>query len=275
MGLENLPFILQGLITGIISFASPCSLAILPSFIAFLTSSAKNRSESFILSLLYTIGFALTYAIIFTLISVGLARFSSRFYFDIIAGALTILLSFYLFFTKEIQHFFRQRKMNKATPQNILEEPEKNHTTENILVDPASIESNEPNFQSENSSSSEGGSDFEKRSFYGKMVSAFSLGFTSGGASNTCASLIFAAFITLASSQSPTVMLYMMIFYALGLMVPFILIGVAVGELNNRLLAKMIRYSSIVSRVFAVLLFWFGLEILLAPLGYDFILRII
>lgn len=276
MAIENLPFILQGFVTGVVSFFSPCSLSILPAFIAFITSSAKNRTESFILSLFYTIGFALTYAIVYVLIVVGLANLDLRFtFFNIIGGFILIILSIYLFFLKEIQQFFRN--IRKKNHQNLNYSTENSNQDQNNIIQADLVQNGHisQDFDEDENATFLEKDEISKRTFYGNIFSAFTLGFSSGGASNACAGAMLATLLTTISALSPTTQLYTMVFYGLGLMLPILAIGILVGEINNQILAKMIILSGRISKVFALLLLWFGIEMVLTGYGKPGILSFI
>ena len=57
------------------------------------------------------------------------------------------------------------------------------------------------------------------------------------------------------------------ILYAMGITVPFIFLGALIGFINNRFLAKMIKYGAILEKFFALILVWMGIEIILSGYG--------
>ena len=95
---------------GIVSFASPCNIALIPTFISYIGSSSKNWRESSFMSLLYSLGFSLTFGIIGVIFLAGVMSLESRTYFNLISGIITILLALYLFFNKDIQNLTRKLK---------------------------------------------------------------------------------------------------------------------------------------------------------------------
>ncbi len=58
-----------------------------------------------------------------------------------------------------------------------------------------------------------------------------------------------------------------MILYAMGITVPFIILGALIGFINTQILVKMIKYGAILERFFALILVWIGIEIILTGYG--------
>ncbi|MHA1675098.1 MAG: cytochrome c biogenesis CcdA family protein [Promethearchaeota archaeon] len=239
---------------GIISFISPCNLALLPAFMSYVISTAKNRKESFMLSVLYSIGFAVTFAIIGVIFLAGVMTLENRAIFNLLAGIITIALAIYVFFNKEIQHWFRKLRI-KANPPSISD------------LDDNTLENNSPeNIQNMENLEKDTVKTTAQR--YSGFGGAFILGFSTGSSWIACVTPVFGTILTVGSVQGEySTALYLMILYGLGIMVPFILLGTLLGELNARILAKMIRWGSIIGRIFALLLMWIGVEMILSAYG--------
>jgi len=239
---------------GIASFISPCNVALLPTFISYVGSSSKNWRQSSFMSLLYSLGFSLTFGIIGVIFLAGVMSLESRTYFNLISGIITILLALYLFFNKEIQKLTRKLKEklkyeNKAIHENI--EKHENQET--------AIEDAEKNTESEKTTS------FNKYTGYG---GAFVLGFTTGSSWIACVTPVFGTIISIGAVQNQySTALYLMILYAMGITVPFIFLGAFIGFINNRFLVKMIKYGAILEKFFALILVWMGIEIILSGYG--------
>ncbi|MHA1563387.1 MAG: cytochrome c biogenesis CcdA family protein, partial [Promethearchaeota archaeon] len=123
---------------GIVSFISPCNVALIPTFISYIGSSSKNWKQSSFMSLLYSLGFSLTFGIIGVIFLAGIMSLESRTYFNLISGIITILLASYLFFNKEIQKLTRKlkekwKKENLANQQ--IQEKDTNQDTKINEVD--------------------------------------------------------------------------------------------------------------------------------------------
>ena len=239
---------------GIVSFASPCNIALIPTFISYIGSSSKNWRESSFMSLLYSLGFSLTFGIIGVIFLAGIMSLESRTYFNLIAGIITILLALYLFFNKDIQKLIRKLKekwKKEKNPNDTNQENLENQETE----------INEPNERPESNKNSI----FNK---YSRFGGAFILGFTTGSSWIACVTPVFGTIISIGAVQNQySTALYLMILYAMGITVPFIFLGALIGFINNRILVKMIKYGSILEKVFALVLVWMGIEIILSGYG--------
>ncbi|MHA1583862.1 MAG: cytochrome c biogenesis CcdA family protein, partial [Promethearchaeota archaeon] len=115
---------------GIISFISPCNAALLPTFISYIGSAAKNRKQSVIISVLYALGFSITFGVLGVIFLAGLMSLENRRYFNLLAGIITILLALYLIFSKYVDKGFRAIKVKL---QRVISKPiSSNHTFENV-----------------------------------------------------------------------------------------------------------------------------------------------
>lgn len=238
---------------GIISFISPCNLALLPAFFSYVMSTAKSRRESLVLSLLYSIGFAVTFAIIGVIYMAGILTLDNRVRFNLFAGIITIILALYVFFNKEISRGIRHWKNKRA--QKLIQVTTMSEVAENK---PSSLESS----TGESTPQTNPQSTMTKYSGYG---GAFLLGFSTGSSWIACVTPVFGTILAIGSVQGNySTALYLMIIYGIGIMLPFILIGTIIGEINTRLLAKMIKVGAKLERIFALLLLWIGVEILLS-----------
>lgn len=236
---------------GIVSFISPCSVALFPTFISYVGSSSKNWRESSFMSLLYSIGFSLTFGIIGVIFLAGIMSLEKRAYFNLISGIITILLALYLFFNKEIQKLTRKFKEKWKKENHEIQENLENQETGINEVD------KKP--ESDNTTS------FIKYTKYG---GAFVLGFTTGSSWIACSTPVLASIISIGTTQNQfSTALYLMILYAMGITVPFIIFGAFIGFINAQFLVKMIKYGAILQRIFALVLVWMGIEIILSTYG--------
>jgi len=245
---------------GIVSFASPCNIALIPTFISYIGSSSKNWRQSSFMSLLYSLGFSLTFGIIGVIFLAGIMSLESRTYFNLISGIITILLALYLFFNKDIQKFTRKlkEKWKKEKNSNNINQENQENQENNVNQE---IEINEVG----NTTESDNPTTFNKYTGYG---GAFILGFTTGSSWIACVTPVFGMIISIGAVQNQySTALYLMILYAMGITVPFIFLGAFIGIINNHLLVKMIKYGSILEKVFALVLVWMGIEIILSGYG--------
>ncbi len=239
---------------GIVSFISPCNVALIPTFISYIGSSSKNWKQSSFMSLLYSLGFSLTFGIIGVIFLAGIMSLESRTYFNLISGIITILLALYLFFNKDIQKLTikLKEKWNNNNQEN-----EKNE--ENLENQETGINEVDNTAKSDNLTS------FNKYTGYG---GAFILGFTTGSSWIACVTPVLGTIISIGAVQNQySTALYLMILYAMGITVPFIFLGAFIGFVNNRFLVKMIKYGAILEKFFALVLVWMGIEIILSGYG--------
>ena len=239
---------------GIASFLSPCNIALIPTFISYIGSSSKNWRQSSFMSLLYSLGFSLTFGIIGIIFLAGVMSLENRTYFNLISGIITILLALYLFFNKEIQKQTRKLKekwkIKKQETEENKEILEIQETGLNEVGD--TTKSNNP-------------ASFNKYTRYG---GAFILGFTTGSSWIACVTPVLGTIISIGAVQNEySTALYLMILYAMGITVPFIFLGALIGFINNRFLVKMIKYGAILEKIFALILAWMGIEIILSGFG--------
>ena len=242
---------------GIVSFAAPCNIALIPTFISYIGSSSKNWRQSSFMSLLYSLGFSLTFGIIGVIFLAGIMSLESRTYFNLISGIITILLALYLFFNKDIQKLTRKLKEKWKKEKNPNYTNQENQ--ENLVNQ--ETERNKQNNQPESNNTTT----FNKYTGFG---GAFILGFTTGSSWIACVTPVFGTIISIGAVQNQySTALYLMILYAMGITVPFIFLGALIGFVNNRFLVKMIKYGSILEKFFALVLVWMGIEIILSGYG--------
>jgi len=239
---------------GIVSFISPCNIALIPTFISYIGSSSKNWKQSSFMSLLYSLGFSLTFGIIGVIFLAGIMSLESRAYFNLISGIITILLALYLFFNKEIQKLTRKLK-EKWKKENLAnQEIQENNTNQETGIN-----------EVDHTAKSDNSTSFNKYTGYG---GAFILGFTTGSSWIACVTPVLGTIISIGAVQNQySTALYLMILYAMGITVPFIILGAFIGFINNRFLAKMIKYGAILEKFFALVLVWMGIEIILSGYG--------
>lgn len=262
MALE-IGLILTAIGGGLVNFFSPCNLVLLPTYISFLASTAKSRAQSFILSVMYSIGFAFTYSVIIILLSIGLISVDVSLYMTLVVGILIILFGIFLFFNKEITRYWKYLS-------RILSKP---------LKHPSIVQNDDQSVnQTQNSGMEEGGTHDSTETDekiaqpssnpYKGMGRALILGLTMGSSLSVCSTPILLTITSIAAESADyTTALYLMMIFALAVMIPFIIIGLTIGEINNRWLAKMIKIGEKMDKIFAVILVWIGIEYILTYFG--------
>ncbi len=235
------PFLfILALVGGIASFLSPCNVVVLPTFISYLGSQVNDIKKGLFMSLVFSIGFCLTFGLISTLFIFisGFIRFT--FWFQIFSGITIIVLSFYVFFLK----FFK--KSSVSNEKSIKTNISTNETTE-LEGDPEQD---------------------EIESKYQGYSGSFFLGFSLSYAWIGCNVPIYITIIIVVSNQASFLLGIALFFiFALGIMIPFIIIGTFIGMIRKKILVQLIKVGSKIQKIFAVVMLYIGIEILLSAYG--------
>jgi cytochrome c biogenesis protein CcdA len=64
-------------------------------------------------------------------------------------------------------------------------------------------------------------------------------------------------------------------FFALGIMVPFLIIGASIGKVKQRFFVKLIKIGSKLQIIFAIILLFIGIELTLTAFGFPGLLPFI
>ncbi|WP_371805535.1 cytochrome c biogenesis CcdA family protein [Candidatus Lokiarchaeum ossiferum] len=245
---------------GLISFISPCNAALLPTFISYIGSSAKNTKQSIIMSLIFAIGYSTTFAIIGILLSTFSSLITQMKYINLISGSLMVFLSLYLLFNKQ----FMSKKFSKLHSSDNND----SRSVEDRPTPKTSIETSETELKK----TQERPSIIERYSGYG---GAFLLGLSLGSAFIPCVTPMYASILTLSIQYETSVQMYLMLLYAIGLTLPYIIIGPLMGKFTSKMIVKLIKYGSKIQKIFSLILLWIGIEIILTGFGLTGILTII
>jgi len=225
---------------GIVSFISPCNIAILPSFISYVGGQADTIKKSAIMSLIFSLGFSLMFALISTLFIfiTGFIRYT--FWLKLLSGIVIILLSFYLFFYKQIS-------TNIKSKQSLDVDSEKEHQVQD-LYSGTSSEDPKKNYEG----------------YSGSFLLGFSLGYSWVG----CVTPIYLSIVIIISNQAEFWFgIIVFLAYGLGIMIPFILIGVLIGFIKMRFLVKLIKIGTKIQKIFALILLYIGIELVMSAYG--------
>ncbi len=237
--------ILLALFGGIISFLSPCNVATLPSFISYVGSQVKTTRKSIQMSLAFSLGFCLMFSVIATIFIIisGFIRFTL--WFKIFSGLTVICLAFYIFLKE--YWYSNVTEINK----DIFN---KNDNAEQI--DDSELETAVMK--------------------YSGYSGAFLLGFSMGFSWLTCVTPIFLAIVIIVSSLGNFFFgLVFFFFFALGIMIPYLIIGASIGKLKERFLVKLINFGSKLQKIFAIFLFYIGIELVLSAFGISGLIPLI
>ncbi len=239
---------LLAIIGGIISFLTPCNLVTLPTFLTYIGTQAKSTKNSIIISISFSVGFCLMYSIIATLFIIITGFISYTFWLKLFSGIIIICFSVYLFFSKQI---------TRKTP--IYDKVQNSNSKKN------ETSLNKSNKNSESSGSiSLNYDEFKYKGYFGSFFLGFSLGSTWIG----CITPIYVSILAVASNQESFLAGIVLFFlYALGIMIPYIIIGSTMGKIKQRFLVKLIKVGSKLQKIFALILLYLGIEFILSAFG--------
>jgi cytochrome c-type biogenesis protein len=252
---------LFALIGGIVSFISPCNAVLLPTFISYVAAASDSTKKSILMSTLYALGFTFTFAIVGIFFIAIPSLIANRLILQFASGIIMILLAMYLLFQHQILH-----KKNRIIPPSSDTEinPEK------ISMDGSGDKQNEITNISNNKKNPNEESALSKYTGYG---GAFLLGFSLGSSYIPCVTPIFLTIISIAVVQNSfSSSLYLLIFYGIGITLPFVVIGAMIGKINSRVIVKMVKIGKKIQVLFALILIWFGIEIILTGYGIEAII---
>jgi cytochrome c-type biogenesis protein len=224
---------------GLISFLTPCNLVTLPSFMLYLASQTNTPKKALLMSLIFSLGFVVMFSIIATLYIIisGFIRFT--FWLKLFSGLVIIILSIYLFFAKQ---FTRTEQI--LSPVQKHEEIDKNSNQ----IDASTFD--------------------EKLTKYEGYSGSFILGFSMGFSWIGCITPIYLSIVLIVSDQANLIIgLILFACYALGIMIPYMFIGVLIGKIKQMFFVKLIKFGAKLQKIFAIILFYIGIEITLAAFG--------
>lgn len=234
---------------GIVSFLTPCNIVALPSFISYIGSQVNTVKRSIIMSLIFSLGFCVMFAIISTafIFITGFIRYT--FWLMIFSGIAIVTLAFYVFFFKQFLGSPQTCNIgNFNSPSNIGDpKPIEQEVTNNIGESPR----------------------FSKKIMkYQGYSGSFFLGFSVGFSWIGCITPIYFSIVIIVSNQADLgIGLLLFFIYALGIIIPFIIIGASIGKIKQRFLVKLIKFGSKLQKIFAVILLIIGIEIILSAFG--------
>ncbi len=243
------------LTAGLVSFISPCNAALLPTFISYIGSSAKDTKQSIFMSIIFAIGYSTTFAIVGILLTTFSSLITQMKYINLISGSIMVILSLYLLFSKQLM----SKSFGKTNSSSQSSKDKETMENDRDAEKPQLEDQNEKTF-------------LDRYSGYG---GAFLLGLSLGSAFIPCVTPMYASILTLSIQYESSVQMYLMLLYALGLTLPYIIIGPLMGRFTSKMIVKLIKYGSKLQKIFALILLWIGIEIILTGFGYAGILGII
>ncbi|KKN39194.1 hypothetical protein LCGC14_0745780 [marine sediment metagenome] len=130
----------------------------------------------------------------------------------------------------------------------------------NSVEEPGTINNNNVEMNNENQDEYA----YKYEGFSGSFMLGFSLGYAWIG----CNTPIYISIILTVSSQTDFWLGILVFFiFGLGIMIPFMILGAGLGFLRKRFLVKLIKVGAKIQKIFAIIMFYIGIEILLSAYG--------
>ncbi len=228
---------LPAFIAGFLMFLAPCTLPLVPGYLAFISGVSlhdahKNQETALYVrkrilwnALFYVLGFSLVFIVLGALLS-GLGRLglgSSRFYLEKISGGIIMLLGLYMTHLFDLP-FFRFLNTDR-------------HFT------------------------------FTRKLAPGKPFSSFLFGATFAFGWSPCIGPILGSILLLASSSATILQgIILLTIFSLGLAIPFLLVAVAMSQATT-VIRRISAYMGTISIVGGVLIAILGFLVLTGMIG--------
>jgi len=247
----DLMLFLLAIFGGLISFLTPCNVVTLPSFVTYITSQTNTIKKSILMSLFFSLGFCLMFSIIAILLMVIVGFIGYTFWLKLFSSIVVLCLAIYVFFAKQF---------TRKTP---IYESFQNYNDNNNKGDIA--ESNDINQNNEEIDAST--IDVHIRRYKGYSGS-FILGFSLGSSWIGCVTPIYLSIVAIVlPNQDIAIGVVLFFLYALGIMIPYLIIGATIGKIKQRFFVKLIKVGSKLQKIFAIILLYIGLGLLLEAFG--------
>jgi cytochrome c-type biogenesis protein len=224
MSIMDFNNILLALGSGLFSFSMPCNLIALPSFLIYLSMEGVSMKKAFFYVLIYGLGFIS----VFTMIGIALLFIPgfliTQKYIQIVGGVIIMVIGVVFalgWFTKKID-----------TPQS-----------SSPLESDNSLPLVNPELQNKPLS----------------YTRCFALGISLGTSGFSCVLPVFSPILVLiATSGNLSVGVLLLISYCVGILIPYIVLGLFIGKFNEKVLVKLIHIAPILRRVFGIILIVLG-----------------
>jgi len=241
MDAQNISFVLA-LSAGLLSFASPCVLPLVPAYIGYLSGStiAQQGEASDRRAFLHAFGFVLGFSTVFVLLGASVGAMGHLLYNFLpllrrVGGAILVVFGLHTMGVLKVPPLYRERRLTNLLP--IIEG--RSPTTRREKVRHLGLR-------------------VSPRLSY---LASFLMGVFFAAGWVPCVGPILSAILLLASdSQSMVQGTYLLVAYSLGLGLPFLLTGLAFSTVSGYL-RRLNRYLNIVSILSGVFLIALGVAI--------------
>lgn len=248
----DLMLFLLAIFGGLISFLTPCNVVTLPSFVTYITSQTNTIKKSILMSLFFSLGFCLMFSIIAILLMVIVGFIGYTFWLKLFSSIVVLCLAIYVFFAKQftrktpIYESFQNYNDNNNNKGDIAESNDINQNNEEI--DASTMDMNIKRY----------------KGYSGSFILGFSLGSSWIG----CVTPIYISIVAIVlPNQDIAIGAVLFFLYALGIMIPYMIIGATIGKIKQRFFVKLIKVGSKLQKIFAIILLYIGLGLLLETFG--------
>ena len=102
---------------------------------------------------------------------------------------------------------------------------------------------------------------------------ALLLGLSMGSGWIACVTPIYLAIVIIAmNEQSFAIGMFLFFLFALGIIIPYLLMGAFMGKFNERFMVKLVKFGSKIQKIFCAILLLIGVEFILSAFGIPGIL---
>lgn len=226
-------------LAGLVSFASPCVLPIIPGFLAYIAGTSlgegSKKRDIFFASLFFVLGFSVVFALLGVLLNTILVHvaYGAQTWLSRIGGVIIILFGLYLTGLLNIPGLGRAHTMKVST-----------------------------------------GKASGKRS---RFVTSFLFGFAFAAGWTPCVGAVLGAIIALAATH-PGSAFFLLLSYSIGLGVPFLIVGVFASAVS-KFIERYAKVFAVISKVFGVILVVLGIFVFTQQLSqvanFDFVNRLL
>ncbi|MHA1821782.1 MAG: cytochrome c biogenesis CcdA family protein [Promethearchaeota archaeon] len=246
----NILLLLTAFIGGLASFFNPCSIVMIPSFIALITAEGISQKRGIMLSIFYGLGFTFLFALIGVLLVSIQGFILNQPWIQLIGGILIIFLGFAVAFDIFIRH----------SPYTLNDQNRSEAKSPNADKND-SVKGN----KSGNESSDESADELKKKKVsYG---TSFILGISNATAGLGCIGPLFGSVMAAIYAENNVIFSWSAFFlYGLGIILPFLVLGLVIGKLNELFLLKMIKFSIKLKYIMGIILVILGIYFIIPPI---------
>lgn len=243
---------------GILAFLSPCNVAMLPTFISYIQSQVSTTGKSVMMSFIFSLGFIFMFTIVAGLFIIVSGFITFIFWLNFFSGIIIIGLAIYILISKK-------NAFQPGETKPSIEEEKVDDIIDDDLKDLLELENL-------NLDSPPKINEFKYQGYGGSLL----LGLSMGSGWVACITPIYLSIVTIALNQQDfAIGMFLFLIFALGIIIPYLVIGALMGKINERFMVKMVKFGSKFQKIFSAILLLIGIELILSAFGIPGILPFI